>query len=446
MTNIPSRAPRLGARPRRTVTLVACGVALVLGTALAPSADAAPGTDPAPAAAAAGVLSPNPAGSVDGRDPSGRIVGHADALSGVLVTPVGGDDVRRRLAEVQHRHDEAQSRVASTAASISAHTSNLLDAQADLRAASARVDAASTERESLAADYRAIVISRFVDNTDDLTGLDLSASLDSVVEHRRSTTISANVAGALRSRLSVVDRELRAARTAADDAQRRIDDQTTALRSDTAAHDGAAAVVAATAPEAERLRAAVVPGANDAQVAGTDMGLVALDAYWRAASSVAVTDPACHLSWWGLAEIGHTESHHGTFGGGRPGPDGTVSVKTIGIPLDGTHGTMVIADTDGGRLDDDPLFDRAVGPMQFIPGTWGRWGIDGNGDGIADPQNMYDAALAAAHYLCSTGDLGSDAGLEAAYLAYSHDAGYASRGLATAHGYGDAGLVLPATN
>ena len=32
--------------------------------------------------------------------------------------------------------------------------------------------------------------------------------------------------------------------------------------------------------------------------------------------------------------------------------------------------------------------------MQFIPSTWAGWGVDGNGDGIADPFNIYDAAAA----------------------------------------------------
>ncbi len=47
-----------------------------------------------------------------------------------------------------------------------------------------------------------------------------------------------------------------------------------------------------------------------------------------------------------------------------------------------------------------PTYDRAVGPMQFLPGTWGRWGSDGDRDGVSDPQDVDDAALAAARYLC----------------------------------------------
>jgi membrane-bound lytic murein transglycosylase B len=86
-----------------------------------------------------------------------------------------------------------------------------------------------------------------------------------------------------------------------------------------------------------------------------------------------------------------------------------------------------IRDTDGGRYDGDPVWDRAVGPMQFIPGTWRIWGADGNGDGVADPQNIEDAALAAAGYLCSGGrDLSRPADLQAAVLSYNHSQQYLS--------------------
>jgi len=60
-------------------------------------------------------------------------------------------------------------------------------------------------------------------------------------------------------------------------------------------------------------------------------------------------------------------------------------------------------DTDGGMLDGDTTWDRAVGPFQFIPSTWARWKADGNADGVADPQNIDDAALAAGRYLCAAG-------------------------------------------
>ncbi|NUR17802.1 MAG: lytic transglycosylase domain-containing protein [Dermatophilaceae bacterium] len=86
-----------------------------------------------------------------------------------------------------------------------------------------------------------------------------------------------------------------------------------------------------------------------------------------------------------------------------------------------------IRDSDGGRYDGDPVWDRAVGPMQFIPATWRIWGADGNGDGIRDPQNIEDAALAAANYLCAGGrDLSQEADLRAAVLSYNHSQRYLS--------------------
>ncbi len=39
------------------------------------------------------------------------------------------------------------------------------------------------------------------------------------------------------------------------------------------------------------------------------------------------------------------------------------------LPLNGANGTQAIRDTDAGQLDGDSIWDRAVGPMQFIPST-----------------------------------------------------------------------------
>ncbi|MEE2049363.1 murein transglycosylase [Nocardiopsis tropica] len=164
----------------------------------------------------------------------------------------------------------------------------------------------------------------------------------------------------------------------------------------------------------------------------------ALEGYASAQLVMAEDQPSCQLSWPTLAGIGMVESIHGTYAGGEIGPDGTTTVDIIGIPLDGTNNTRAIPDTDGGRYDGDTEWDRAIGPMQFIPTTWGRWGASLEG-GDPDPHNIDDAALAAARYLCAEGrDLTDAADWEAAILEYNRSREYVNDVLAYAHAYADA--------
>ena len=142
----------------------------------------------------------------------------------------------------------------------------------------------------------------------------------------------------------------------------------------------------------------------------------ALDAYRRAA---AAANPACGITWPLLAAIGRVESNHGRFAGATLHSDGLSTPPIIGIRLDGSR-SVVVRDTDGGRLDGDPTYDHAVGPMQFIPSTWAVYRADGNGDGRYDPFNIYDAAAATASYLCQAGgNLRTGAGQQRAVWSYN---------------------------
>jgi hypothetical protein len=113
-----------------------------------------------------------------------------------------------------------------------------------------------------------------------------------------------------------------------------------------------------------------------------------------------------------------------------------VSVPPIRGPrLDG-GAVALVRDTDGGRLDGDPVYDRAIGPLQFLPATWRAVGADGNGDGIADPYNIFDAALSAGVYLCSgSTDLSDSASLHAAIFRYNHSDSYVALVLSLAAQY-----------
>ncbi|MFL6206229.1 MAG: hypothetical protein ACJ739_12860 [Acidimicrobiales bacterium] len=173
-----------------------------------------------------------------------------------------------------------------------------------------------------------------------------------------------------------------------------------------------------------------------AQVEGVEFPLVALDAYYRAAEEVAAERPTCGIEWWGLAGISRIEGRHGTYGGTRLMANGDTDKRIIGIPLNGSNSTAVVQDTDHGALDGDPSFDRAIGPMQFIPQTWHRFEADGNEDGTESPFNLYDATLAAATYLCTASSgLDADPGLRAAYFSYNHSVLYVDSVLSYARLY-----------
>jgi hypothetical protein len=171
----------------------------------------------------------------------------------------------------------------------------------------------------------------------------------------------------------------------------------------------------------------------------TDVPRVALAAYMQASAG---SPPTCALRWEVLAGIGFIESGHAR-GGGSASPhwSGVARPHILGPVLDGAGGFGVIHDTDGGRLDGNRQWDRAVGPMQFLPSTWASYGVAVHGSRFADPENIYDAAAAAARYLCvAGGTLGTTQGLIGALYAYNHSFAYVQSVLSVAMRYADGKL------
>ena len=143
----------------------------------------------------------------------------------------------------------------------------------------------------------------------------------------------------------------------------------------------------------------------------------ALRAYGRAQLRLRDLVPSCRVTWTTLAGIGWVETRNGTYAGSAVDADGVVRPTITGPPLDGTGGRSLVRSTDAGRLDGDTTYDRAVGPMQFVPGTWRTYGS-------GDPSDFDAAALAAGRYLCATSRSTTAAGWRRAVLAYNRSEVY----------------------
>lgn len=150
----------------------------------------------------------------------------------------------------------------------------------------------------------------------------------------------------------------------------------------------------------------------------------ALYSYRRAETLLGKADQSCKLPWNLVAAIGRVESNHGRSSGNTLSSEGLAQPGIYGVPLNG-NGVAKISDTDQGELDKDTVWDRAVGPMQFIPGTWANVGVDSDNDGKKNPQDIDDAATAAGIYLCAgSDDLSTDGGARSAVHRYNHSNSY----------------------
>lgn len=439
----PTTAPTRTPRPRRRFLLVAAVALALLGPSLPAAASRAdaparPTGSAAPVRPAARPMAPvSP--DLAGLPPISR------QLADVAVSGQAVEAALARYETAEGQLTDAQSRRASLDRSSAPARAQQRRIEAELAAARAREQAARSRLDDLSAAIAQLGVDLFVRGGS-------AARIDAALvaeqpsindEDRREVLGSAS--------LDVLLAEQAAYRARAEEAAARAEALDAALRS---LHDDATTLAAGRAPavsaevaaagEVAEHRAAYETARVLGLVDGVDFSLVALDAYHRAAAGLATDEPACGLRWWALAGISRVEGRHGTYGGASLDERGDTTKRIIGIQLNGANDTRVVPDTDRGALDGDPAYDRAVGPMQFIPGTWSRFATDGNGDGEASPFNLYDAARAAARYLCrASHGLDGDDGLRRAYLAYNSSLPYAESVLGWARRY-QAAVVLPA--
>jgi murein DD-endopeptidase MepM/ murein hydrolase activator NlpD len=110
-----------------------------------------------------------------------------------------------------------------------------------------------------------------------------------------------------------------------------------------------------------------------------------------------------------------------------------------GIPWNVLAAINKIESNFGGNM--GPSSAGAVGWMQFMPSTWLRWGVDADGDGIADPWNPTDAVYAAARYLAASG---GQSDISRSIFSYNHADWYVREVLDLARVYGNGSVAQTA--
>jgi membrane-bound lytic murein transglycosylase B len=360
-------------------------------------------------------------------------------------------DTFNQLKDVVARHDDAVGRFNTAVSNLS----DLLTAhdrlQGQVNSANRRKDKAQAHLDDTRQKLKSLAVDQYIHGglADDLDGVLDPARADDIGQQRvmvESVHHDQLVDAQLTAQ--VLDQQTGLAATYGaelDDVNRRQAVEQANRDKAAADRDEADKERTALLPQLSQRKQAVADARLTAGVTDLDFTLVVFNAYVRAAREMAVEQPDCGLRWSALAGIGKTESHHGTYDGSSVDANGNETQPIYGVSLDGTNGNAAIGDTDGGLLDGDPNGDRAMGPMQFIPSTWLRVERDGDGDGNADPQNYYDAALTAAAYLCRKGPgLDTDDGLRRAFRSYNNDDSYVELVLKRTHYYDR--VVIPSVD
>lgn len=184
-------------------------------------------------------------------------------------------------------------------------------------------------------------------------------------------------------------------------------------------------------PRRGRLRAVA-----DYQPLVSDIPSESLAAYQRAETVMDEAAPRCRLDWSVLAGVAEVESDHGREGDSTVTARGVSRPGVFGKALNGRHGRERVRDTDAGVTDGNARWDAPAGPMGLLPSTWSVVAVDSDGDGRRNLQDVDDAALGVAVFLCDGArDLGAADELRAALAAFNPAPGYARMVMSLARAY-----------
>jgi hypothetical protein len=145
--------------------------------------------------------------------------------------------------------------------------------------------------------------------------------------------------------------------------------------------------------------------------------------------------PAGSEIWVGLAAAARRVPPQGAIDGipGRLVPLYTSAGARYGIPWSVLAAINRVETGFGHNLNVSSA--GAIGWMQFLPSTWKRWSVDGDGDGRRNPYDPADAILTAARYLAAAGGADDIAG---AIWSYNHSPLYVAEVLQQATVYDEA--------
>jgi cell wall-associated NlpC family hydrolase len=283
-------------------------------------------------------------------------------------------------------------------AAPSSAVASAVDAYAEVRNAlvAAQADLSGAEAERLAAEQEVAGSQAALDRAESRLAYqrDRYATLSAEYYVRQGADdqgVNDSMYLALSGRRQSLDRAKDAEKAAKDELrqdQRTLDDRTKTAAKATERRDDA---------RAKADRAGAEADSAIADTGARDLSAVSYLAYRDAAAGAAERHPQCRISAAVLAGIGRISSGHGRNEGATVDHLGRAEPA-----LRGLRGARA-ADTDQGEIDGDPTADVAMGPMQITPAAWRTAATDGDGDGTADPDDIFDAAATTAEQLCAPG-------------------------------------------